>query len=420
MSHSINGISLVDVRRFAGDQHVPLSRINLLIGPNSIGKTTFLGCINALSNLANLEELSDVVNYFDHKPFNMGSFDSIVRHEMKTFNVSLDVNDDHWQKFAVLYERGPDGLPKEIEVELQLSGHADNSKDSLIISREGTGPNEYWIFEGPGFEFRLSQAELSYTQFTTWLSRAARYGMLPFYGDTELFQKRIAKATNSGVVNYVKFINFFRQRFQVLNKPLVVRAIEPYALNPSRRFSFNPLPDIANHKSRFNLNRMGKDLDLFDRISLKKIGDQFEIHADVFESRHNLKDVGYGIASLLPFLSALANAGPNTLFLLQEPEVHVHPSAQAKLVELVARSKHAFILETHSDHIIDWFRILVKEGKLDYSDVTLIYFEADPGFPTATFLHRIVLDERANLLGAPQSYREFFSEETLRLLGLPK
>ena len=85
----------------------------------------------------------------------------------------------------------------------------------------------------------------------------------------------------------------------------------------------------------------------------------------------------------------------------------------------MAKSDHAFVVETHSDHVIDWFRILAREGNLTPSDVAIIYFESLPGDASATRLHQISFDRRANLHGQPRSYREFFSVETARLLGFP-
>ena len=85
----------------------------------------------------------------------------------------------------------------------------------------------------------------------------------------------------------------------------------------------------------------------------------------------------------------------------------------------MARSNHAFIIETHSDHVIDWFRILVKEKQLAPSDVGIIYFETLPDDASVTCLHQISLDQSANLSGQPRSYRQFFSNETARVLGLP-
>ena len=85
----------------------------------------------------------------------------------------------------------------------------------------------------------------------------------------------------------------------------------------------------------------------------------------------------------------------------------------------MTRSDHRFVIETHSDHVIDWFRILAREGGLAHSDVAIIYFESHPGDPSATRLHQISFDGRANMRGQPHSYREFFSVETARLLGFP-
>ena len=101
-----------------------------------------------------------------------------------------------------------------------------------------------------------------------------------------------------------------------------------------------------------SISDAGRELSLFNRIDARQhASDEFEVLVDVSGSLRNLNDVGYGIASLLPFLKALGDAPTGTLFLLQQPEVHVHPSAQAKLIEMMAKSDHAFIVETHSDHI---------------------------------------------------------------------
>ena len=86
---------------------------------------------------------------------------------------------------------------------------------------------------------------------------------------------------------------------------------------------------------------------------------------------------------------------------------------------MMVESKHAFVVETHSDHVFDWLRILVTEGQMGASDVSIVYFERVAEDPSATRLYQLSLDGSGNLSGQPRSYREFFSEETARLLGLP-
>ena len=57
-------------------------------------------------------------------------------------------------------------------------------------------------------------------------------------------------------------------------------------------------------------------------------------------ARRNLIDVGYGVSQILPLLVELLEPARirATMFLLQQPEVHLHPSAQAELGSLFCAS----------------------------------------------------------------------------------
>ena len=104
------------------------------------------------------------------------------------------------------------------------------------------------------------------------------------------------------------------------------------------------------------------------------------------------------------------------MFLLQQPEVHLHPSAQAALGSLfcqVAEPRRQLVVETHSDHLIDRVRMDVRDGvgNLKPEDVSILYFERND---LDVRIHSIRLDEEGNVLDAPEGYRWFFLEETAR------
>ena len=108
------------------------------------------------------------------------------------------------------------------------------------------------------------------------------------------------------------------------------------------------------------------------------------------------------------------------MFLLQQPEVHLHPTAQAALGSLcceVAALQRQLIVETHSDHLLDRVRTDVRDqrGRLKPDDVSILFFERSA---LDVHIHSLRLDEQGNILGAPKSYRRFFMEETQRSLGL--
>ena len=131
-------------------------------------------------------------------------------------------------------------------------------------------------------------------------------------------------------------------------------------------------------------------------------------------------NVGYGVSQVLPIVVRILTSRRAT-FLLQQPEVHLHPRGQAELASLlvgVYRAQNtSFVVETHSDHMIDRVRIEIKRGRINPEDVSLIYLEP-AGNHVKT--HNIGFDARANMVGVPQHYRDFFLNEADRLLGLSR
>lgn len=72
--------------------------------------------------------------------------------------------------------------------------------------------------------------------------------------------------------------------------------------------------------------------------------------ADTPSGRLNLVGLGCGARSLMAILSFIYRSAPETVLLLQQPEIHVHPRAQAGLAQWMAESGRSFVIETHSDH----------------------------------------------------------------------
>ena len=73
------------------------------------------------------------------------------------------------------------------------------------------------------------------------------------------------------------------------------------------------------------------------------------------------------------------------------------------------------MIETHSDYIIDRVRMDVRDGTtgLKPEDVSILYFE--PG-DLSVKIHSIRIDDAGNIKGAPEGYRQFFTDELTRSL----
>jgi predicted ATPase len=173
------------------------------------------------------------------------------------------------------------------------------------------------------------------------------------------------------------------------------------------------------------LSRFGKACGLFDSVTVrrplgKKESDPFQIQIRVSGPAFNLIDVGYGVSQVLPILVDSLMGEKGQMFLMQQPEVHLHPRAQAELgtflAELVKRDQKSFVIETHSDYLIERLRLDIRDRVgLRPEDVLILYFQRGP---KGVKIHPIRIDEQGNVVGAPRGYRQFFLEEERRFLGV--
>ena len=177
------------------------------------------------------------------------------------------------------------------------------------------------------------------------------------------------------------------------------------------------------------LEGFGRDADLFDEISIKPLGkrdsEPFQVQVRKFAGglkgpQRNLIDIGYGVSQVLPVITELLRDDASPMFLLQQPEVHLHPRAQAALGSLfcrIAGPERQLVVETHSDHLLDRVRMDIRDERtpLKPEDVSILFFERGA---LDVHIHSLRLDAMGNVLDAPDSYRRFFMEETTRSLGL--
>jgi hypothetical protein len=94
----------------------------------------------------------------------------------------------------------------------------------------------------------------------------------------------------------------------------------------------------------------------------------------------NIADVGFGVSQTLPVLVALLAASPGQLVYLEQPEIHLHPRAQAAFADLLSASVERgarVLVETHSALLIRAIQTLVARGILDANDVALHWFSRD-------------------------------------------
>ena len=81
----------------------------------------------------------------------------------------------------------------------------------------------------------------------------------------------------------------------------------------------------------------------------------------------NMKDVGFGVSQAFPVMVESLLAEPNSTVLVEQPELHLHPAAQAELGDLFLKSMDfgaRFVIETHSENLLNRIRRRMAEATL--------------------------------------------------------
>ncbi len=132
------------------------------------------------------------------------------------------------------------------------------------------------------------------------------------------------------------------------------------------------------------------------------------------------KNVGFGISYVLPIVLALLTAEEGKIIVIENPESHIHPRGQAqlgKLISLAASIGAQLFIETHSDHILNGIRVAVKERDIDKSKVNVMYFEkTTTDKEQFTKIIQIKVDSNGELSEYPENMMDEWSNQLLKLL----
>ena len=122
-------------------------------------------------------------------------------------------------------------------------------------------------------------------------------------------------------------------------------------------------------------------MNLAHGLSIRALGNsaRHELLVETDGQASNLKDVGVGVSQVLPVIVAALFAQPGHIVIVEEPESHLHPLAQSKLAELLAKvSKERnvqFIVETHSEHLFRRMQTLIAKQQVRPKETAMYFVE---------------------------------------------
>lgn len=122
-----------------------------------------------------------------------------------------------------------------------------------------------------------------------------------------------------------------------------------------------------------------------------------------------LTDVGFGVSQVLPALVLLYYVPEGSTVLMEQPEIHLHPSVQAGLADVMLNVAEArnlqIVVESHSEHLMRRLQRRVAEEEATSEDVKLYFVTTKRGRARADDL---ALNEWGEIENWPDN---FFGDE---------
>ena len=136
---------------------------------------------------------------------------------------------------------------------------------------------------------------------------------------------------------------------------------KPEVVEPTGENAIQALIASSRDNSRLSsdVSLMLKGIGLVEDFCVKAIDGKerlYEVTVTIAGMESSLADSGFGISQVLPVITMLLTAPFGSIVLLEQPELHLHPSAQSGLADLlllVADSRNLqLIVESHSEHLL--------------------------------------------------------------------
>jgi predicted ATPase len=191
---------------------------------------------------------------------------------------------------------------------------------------------------------------------------------------------------------------------------------------------YNPITEkTENSVLKVALDTWVRYLGVADEVKIQMAGQSGVSWQVVHMKGHKalpLTAVGVGVSQILPILVMGLLAPSNTLLLVEQPELHLHPSVQARLGDFfmgLAKCDKQCLIETHSENLVSQLRYHIVRAEEQENSNCLIYF-VDQDEQGATRFNPIEVSSQGNILNWPDGFFDetMLQEDRITAAGLKK
>lgn len=321
------------------DLTVKCSKLNLFVGKNSSGKSTFLQALLLLTQ----QELNG-------KFISVGDFREVRNYYMPNNSIRIEILEKNKMK------------PAWIEfVE-------NKEKEAYSVQ---TSMGETSVLEVMGIDEHIDseQSEYLFEEFGFHYLSCHRIGV------NDIYAKNMLKESDFGIDGEYALAYLLKNESEAIADELVVKDLDVT----------NSLLEQVNYWLNYIVGTTLSinDLKKTNYLQVKYNNNPANASSEALFCRP--VNVGSGISYLISIIISCLGAESDSVIIIENPEIHLHPKAQSKLCDFlyfISKAGRQLFIETHSDHIFNGLRVGVATGDILQEDISVNFFAMNERYET--------------------------------------
>ncbi len=368
------------------DTSLELSNINLLTGMNGLGKSSIIQALLLLRQSQAKGLLSKGLD-LNGDLCSIGSVSDCLYQYATSDNIDIEISND------------------EATRSWSFKSELTNLSDTFIPLENGKAPQE------------IEQNDVIFGEDFQYIS-AFRNGPVNNYdkdtSSVELLNQISRKEGRCELVAH--FFHYFKDNI----------VADDLKRSPTSDSSLAAQVEAWMREISPNINVHVQPNDTSFKINYSYNSGTGKFKTNVFKA----SNIGFGVSYALPIVIAALQAcstKPKTkkttskdrFIIVENPEAHIHPSGQSKLMELLclaAKNGVQFLIETHSDHITNGLLVATKKGVIEPENSSVYYFDREEN-SHATKSYRLPVLHGGKIKGAPKGFFDQLDIDMTTLMG---
>lgn len=313
------------------DLTVKCSKLNLFVGTNSSGKSTFLQALLLLTQ----KELNG-------KYISIGDFREVRNYYMPNDSIRIEIIKKNKTKPAwIEFIEDKEKEAYNIRTSMDETSVLEIMEMDECIEPEQT---DFWVDEF-GFHY-LSCHRI---------------------GVNDIYAKNMLNESDFGIDGEYALAYLLKNESEAVPDELVVKDIDVT----------NSLLEQVNYWLNYIVGTTLSisDIKKTNYLQVKYNNNPANASSEALYCRPI--NVGSGISYLISIIISCLGAESDSIIIIENPEIHLHPKAQSKLCDFiyfVSKAGRQLFVETHSDHIFNGLRVGVATGKISQEDISVNFF----------------------------------------------